>query len=58
MKQSVTQEELHLEFEALASPLMEWLDSNFHPHTTIIINALNAEILEGIMVTNNVEFKD
>ena len=35
------------EFEALARPLIEWLNDNYHPHVTAIITPTNAEVLEG-----------
>ena len=36
------------EFEQLATPLIEWLRKNHHPHTAIIIDCNHAEVLEGI----------
>ena len=40
---------LQKEFEALCSPLNEWLQKNYHPMTKIIIETDHAEIVEGVM---------
>lgn len=37
------------EFEAHARPLIQWLNENCHPHHTIIITPVGAELLEGNM---------
>lgn len=37
------------EFEALARPLIEWLNNNYHPHTSIRIDNTGAELCEGVM---------
>jgi len=42
-------EQLRNELIALCKPLNEWLHKNYHPHTKIIIETNNAEIVEGIM---------
>lgn len=44
-----TQEEKIKEFETLAKPLMEWLDTNYNPHTTIILTSSDAELVQGEM---------
>jgi arsenate reductase-like glutaredoxin family protein len=44
------------EFEALARPLIKYLNENHHPHTTIIITPTNAEVLEGIKSFHTVEY--
>lgn len=36
------------ELSELSKPLMDWLDRNFHPHTSVIISACDAEIVEGV----------
>lgn len=52
-----TQEQKYAEFQELIRPVMKCLDENFHPHTKIIVNSLNAEIVEGLMnVLNNIEY--
>lgn len=38
---------LAYEFNKLATPLIQWLNNNFHPHTKIIIDQTGAELLEG-----------
>ena len=39
------------EFENLCRPLIKWLNDNYHPHVTILITPINAELLEGIQST-------
>ena len=36
------------EFEALARPLIEFLNDNLHPHAHITITTINAEVSEGL----------
>lgn len=36
------------EFEAVARPLIKWLNENCHPHVTVIIKPGRAELTEGI----------
>ena len=38
------------ELKGLAKPLVEYIRKNYHPHTTIIIDCLHAEVLEGVAV--------
>ena len=40
------------EFESLAKPLIKYLNENWNPHCTIIIDGLHAELLMGEMVTS------
>jgi hypothetical protein len=35
-------------FAEAAAPLMKWLSENSHPHTTAIVTATSAELVEGI----------
>lgn len=35
------------EFEELTRPLIKWLNDNYHPHHTIIIEPTGAELLES-----------
>jgi hypothetical protein len=37
----------------LASPLIEWINKNYHPHVKIIIDCNRAELVEGVMQINN-----
>lgn len=39
------------EFKELCLPLMKWLAANHHPHHTIIVTPVNAELLEGKVST-------
>lgn len=41
-------EKQHSELEKMVSPVISWLNDNCHPHTTIIVDNRNAELLEGI----------
>lgn len=38
------------ELKELARPLVEYIRKNYHPHTTIIIDCVHAEVLEGVAV--------
>ena len=38
------------ELKELAKPLVEYIRKNYHPHTTVIIDCLHAEVLEGVAV--------
>lgn len=42
-------ETLRAEFEKLAKPLIAFLNENYNPHTSIIINPTSAEIVSGEM---------
>lgn len=53
-----TQEQKYAEFQELIGPVMKWLDENFHPHTKIIVNSLNAEIVEGVMISNQIDHEE
>jgi len=44
------------EFTKLSNKLIEFLNNNHHPHTHIIITSTSAEISEGIMAFDNMEF--
>lgn len=35
------------EFEGLSKPMIKFLCDNFHPHVTVIITPIGAEILSG-----------
>lgn len=35
-------------FAEVVGPVMEWLETNKHPHTSVIIDASHAEMVEGI----------
>ena len=50
------------ELKGLAKPLVEYIRKNYHPHTTVIIDCLHAEVLEGVAVAkfdvDGAEFKE
>lgn len=47
------------EFEALTRPVIEWLNRNYHPHVTVVIDTTSAELLEGsIAYTTNDYLRD
>lgn len=45
----LTKEQL-VSLEAVAKPLMRWLNDNCHPHITAIVDSSRAEIVEGLAV--------
>lgn len=42
------------EFESLVRPLMKYLADNYHPHAIVIVNTINAQILEGTITTDEI----
>lgn len=42
-------EELRKKFEELSRPLIDFINENYHPHATIIIDSTHAELLEGLI---------
>lgn len=51
---SLTEEQIK-EFEKLVKPVIEFLN-DFHPHTSIIITSVNAEIIEGVLSFRTEEY--
>lgn len=45
----MNKEELIHRFEELAQPLIDFINENYHPHATIIIDSTHAELLEGLI---------
>lgn len=43
-------------FEEAAKPLIKWMAENAHPHTTTIVTARHAELLEGCIAITTDEF--
>jgi hypothetical protein len=41
-----------------AKPLMKWLAENVNPHTIVIVQAANIELLEGIATNGTLEYVD
>lgn len=46
------------ELEALTKAMMEWLDKNTNPHTTLIITPADAELTEGVWCNRNRNLRD
>ena len=46
------------EFENSLKDIMEYMRKNYHPHTTIIINCIACEIVEGVQAIQNDFFID
>jgi hypothetical protein len=42
------------EFTKVVRPVMKWLCENHHPHTSIIIDGTNAQLLEGLASTGQI----
>lgn len=36
------------EFQKLATPLIEWLKKNFHPHVVVLVDNQSAQLMEGV----------
>jgi hypothetical protein len=51
-----TQEQKAAEFNELVKPIMKWMAENLHPHTKIIVEANNAELVEGFMAVSTDEY--
>lgn len=35
-------------FEEVVKPVIEWLAKTKHPHTSIVIDSVHAELMEGV----------
>jgi hypothetical protein len=42
-------EKQRIELIELCTPLIEWMNKNYHPHTKIIIESNGCELVEGIL---------
>ena len=51
---AIEQIRLHSEFEEVARELMKFVAERHHPHTRVILDSTNAEILEGLQSTGQV----
>jgi hypothetical protein len=49
-------DEQRKEFDAVAKPLIKWLNDNCHPHCSIIITTTHAELVEGVNVLYTEEY--
>ena len=45
-----------LEFEKAVEVVIKYMAENHHPHTTIIIDATSAQLLEGLKVHNTEKY--
>lgn len=45
-------EEKRKEFETLSRKIIEFLNENTHPHTTVIIGSTRSELVEGVYAIN------
>jgi hypothetical protein len=37
------------ELSKLSKPLIDWINTNYHPHVKIIVDCNSAEVVEGIL---------
>jgi hypothetical protein len=54
---SITEKQRDEMLEA-AKPLMKWLAESFNPHTIVIVQAANIQLLEGIATNGTLEYVD
>ena len=52
----MSEEQRKAAFVAAAEPLIEWVAKNCHPHTTVVLDATHAELLEGAIVHRTEKF--
>ena len=38
------------ELKEIARPLVDYIRKNYHPHVTVIVDSIHAEVLEGVSV--------
>jgi hypothetical protein len=38
------------ELKEAAKPLVDYIRKNYHPHVTVIVDCMHAEVLEGVEV--------
>lgn len=43
-------------FEEIVRPVIEWLAKNKNPHTSIVIDSIHAEMVEGVECVKTDEF--
>jgi hypothetical protein len=49
-------EQEYNEFEEIVRPVIKYMAEKHHPHTTLIIDALHAELVEGVMVLSTKDY--
>ena len=47
-------EQQQKEFAAVSRPLIKFLCDNCHPHVSVIVTPINAEVLEGVCSTGEI----
>ena len=48
--------EQEAKFESLTRPLIEWLNDNGNPHTTIVVTTTSAELLKGVFAFTTADY--
>ena len=56
MEHQPAAQDLRPGFEQAAKPLIQWLCKNMHPHCTVVVTPISAELLEGVMSTHTTEY--
>lgn len=51
-----THQQMTNEFIEIVKPVIKWMAENQHPHTKLIIDSKSAELLEGILISETIEF--
>ena len=46
--QQAMQEQKREDLIKLTTPLIEWLNKNYHPHVKVIVDPTTAELVEGL----------
>lgn len=55
----IISDEKREELDAVAEPLIKWLNDNFHPHVHVLIDGTSAELSESVCrVVNEKHVKD
>jgi hypothetical protein len=44
------------EFEAVTRPVIKWLNANCHPHVTVVVTPVSAELSEGTIAYTTHEY--
>lgn len=49
MDENKSAEELRKEFESVTRPVIEWLNANYHPHVSVMLDPTSAKLVEDCM---------
>ena len=49
-------DEKRKEFEAVTRPVIEWLNANCHPHFSVFVTPISAELSEGTIAYTTHEY--